>query len=151
MLEGLTFTGRHFHSANFFGTPALLSNVKTLYGFHGNTDASQWGMVRRNLFSVEADDGTYIKNGLDIDGWFAWQQNNANVFCFTRAMPKDGNTLGHSIIRNVTVIDGRYGAAGVSNLAGTEYNPMRGGFWLGINHDRTRTISAMSPISSCRT
>ena len=106
VLEGLTFTGRHFHSANFFGTPALLSNVKTLYGFHGNTDASQWGMVRRNLFSVEADDGTYIKNGLDIDGWFAWQQNNANVFCFTRAMPKDGNTLGHSIIRNVTVIDG---------------------------------------------
>ncbi|MCF7848368.1 MAG: hypothetical protein K9M45_05910 [Kiritimatiellales bacterium] len=136
VLEGLTFTGRHFHSANFFGSPALLANVKTLYGFHGNTDASQWGMVRRNLFSIEADDGTYIKNGLDVDGWFAWQQNNANVFCFTRSMPRDGNTLGHSLIRNVTVIDGRYGASLVSNLAGTQYNPMRGGFWLGINHDR---------------
>ncbi|WP_026777284.1 hypothetical protein [Polaribacter sp. Hel_I_88] len=136
LLEGLTFTGRHFHSANFFGKPALLANVKTLYGFHGNTDASQWGMVRRNLFSVEQDDGTYIKNGLDIDGWFAWQQNNANVFCFTRTMPRDGETLGHSLIKNVTVIDGRYGAYGVSNLASEQYNPMRGGFWLGINHDK---------------
>ncbi|NDV60995.1 hypothetical protein G0Q06_00875 [Puniceicoccales bacterium CK1056] len=136
VLEGLTFTGRHFHSANFFGTPALLRNVKTLYGFHGNTDASQWGMVRRNLFSIEQDDGTYIKNGLDIDGWLAWQQNNANAFCFARSMPSDGNTLGHAIVRNVTVIDGRYGAYSVSNLAGVQYNPMRGGFWLGINHDR---------------
>lgn len=136
ILEGLTFTGRHFHSANFFGSPALLKNVKTLYGFHGNTDASQWGMVRRNLFSIEQDDGTYIKTGLDIDGWFAWQQNNANVFCFTRSMPKDGGTLGHSLIRNVTVIDGRYGQYGVSNLASDQYNPMRGGFWLGINHDK---------------
>lgn len=136
VLEGLTFTGRHFHSANFFGTPALLANVKTLYGFHGNTDASQWGMVRRNLFSVEQDDGTYIKNGLDIDGWFAWQQNNANVFCFVRTMPTDGDTLGHSLIRNVTVIDGRYGQYGVSNLASAQYNPMRGGFWLGINNDK---------------
>ena len=136
ILEGLTFTGRHFHSANFFGSPALLKNVKTLYGFHGNTDASQWGMVRRNLFSIQQDDGTYIKTGLDIDGWFAWQQNNANVFCFTRAMPKDGGTLGHSLIRNVTVIDGRYGQYGVSNLASEQYNPMRGGFWLGINHDK---------------
>jgi len=135
VLEGLTFTGRHFHSANFFGSPALLVNVKTLFGFHGNTDASQWGMVRRNLFSIEQDDGTYIKTGLDIDGWFAWQQNNANVFCFVRSMPKDGETLGHSLIRNVTVIDGRYGAYGVNNLAGDEYNPMRGGFWLGINKD----------------
>jgi len=135
ILEGLTFTGRHFHSANFFGSPALLANVKTLFGFHGNTDASQWGMVRRNLFSIEQDDGTYIKTGLDIDGWFAWQQNNANVFCFVRSMPKDGETLGHSLIRNVTVIDGRYGAYGVNNLAGEEYNPMRGGFWLGINKD----------------
>ncbi|MEI7851917.1 MAG: hypothetical protein WCH86_08800, partial [Kiritimatiellales bacterium] len=137
VLDGLTFTGRHFHSANFFGAPSLLTNVKTLYGFHGNTDASQWGMVRRNLFSIEQDDGTYIKTGLDIDGWFAWQQNNANIFCFVRTMPKDGDTLGHSIIRNVTVIDGRYGAYGVSNLAGTQYNPMRGGFWLGINNDNS--------------
>lgn len=137
VLEGLTFTGRHFHSANFFGEPALLSNVKTLYGFHGNTDASQWGMVRRNLFSIEQDDGTYIKNGLDIDGWFAWQQNNANVFCFARNIPRDGNTLGHSLIRNVTVIDGRYGAGAVNNLADEQYNPMRGGFWLGINHDKS--------------
>jgi hypothetical protein len=136
ILEGLTFTGRHFHSANFFGSPALLANVKTLFGFHGNTDASQWGMVRRNLFSIQQDDGTYIKTGLDIDGWFAWQQNNANVFCFVRTMPKDGDTLGHSLIRNVTVIDGRYGAYGVNNLAGEEYNPMRGGFWLGINNDK---------------
>ena len=136
VLEGLTFTGRHFHSANFFGSPALLANVKTLFGFHGNTDASQWGMVRRNLFSIEQDDGTYIKTGLDIDGWFAWQQNNANVFCFVRTMPRDGDTLGHSLIRNVTVIDGRYGAYGVSNLAGSEYNPMRGAFWLGINNDK---------------
>ncbi len=136
ILEGLTFTGRHFHSANFFGSPALLANVKTLFGFHGNTDASQWGMVRRNLFSIQQDDGTYIKTGLDIDGWFAWQQNNANVFCFVRTMPGDGDTLGHSVIRNVTVIDGRYGAYGVNNLAGEEYNPMRGGFWLGINNDK---------------
>jgi len=136
VLEGLTFTGRHFHSANFFGSPALLANVKTLFGFHGNTDASQWGMVRRNLFSIEQDDGTYIKTGLDIDGWFAWQQNNANVFCFVRTMPRDGDTLGHSLIRNVTVIDGRYGAYSLSNLAGTEYNPMRGAFWLGINNDK---------------
>ena len=136
VLEGLTFTGRHFHSANFFGSPALLSNVKTLYGFHGNTDASQWGMVRRNLFSIEQDDGTYIKTGLDIDGWFAWQQNNANIFCFVRTMPKDGETLGHSIIRNATVIDGRYGQYGVSNLAADQYNPMRGGFWLGVNNDK---------------
>lgn len=136
VLEGLTFTGRHFHSANFFGSPALLANVKTLSGFHGNTDASQWGMVRRNLFSIEQDDGTYIKTGLDIDGWFAWQQNNANVFCFVRTMPKDGETLGHSLIRNVTVIDGRYGQYGVSNLAANQYNPMRGGFWLGINNDK---------------
>jgi hypothetical protein len=136
VLEGLTFTGRQFHSANFFGAPALLANVKTLSGFHGNTDASQWGMVRRNLFSIEQDDGTYIKTGLDIDGWFAWQQNNANVFCFVRTMPTDGDTLGHSLIRNVTVIDGRYGAYGVSNLAGDQYNPMRGGFWLGINNDK---------------
>ena len=138
VLEGLTLTGRHFHSANFFGSPALLANVKTLSGFHANTDASQWGMVRRNLFSIQQDDGTYIKNGLDIDGWFAWQQNNANVFCFTRNTPTDGNTLGHALVRNVTVIDGRYGASGVSNLAGTEYNPMRGGFWLGINHDNSK-------------
>ena len=29
ILEGLTFTGRHFHSANFFGAPALLANVTT--------------------------------------------------------------------------------------------------------------------------
>lgn len=136
ILEGLTFTGRHFHSANFFGSPALLSNVKTLFGFHGNTDASQWGMVRRNLFSIEQDDGTYIKTGLDIDGWFAWQQNNANVFCFVRTMPKDGETLGHSLIRNVTVIDGRYGQYGVSNLEKDFYNPMRGAFWLGINNDK---------------
>lgn len=136
ILEGLTFTGRHFHSANFFGSPALLSNVKTLFGFHGNTDASQWGMVRRNLFSIEQDDGTYIKTGLDIDGWFAWQQNNANVFCFVRTMPKDGETLGHSLIRNVTVIDGRYGQYGVSNLSADQYNPMRGAFWLGINNDK---------------
>ncbi|KAB1154017.1 glycoside hydrolase family protein [Flavobacterium luteum] len=136
ILEGLTFTGRHFHSANFFGSPALLSNVKTLFGFHGNTDASQWGMVRRNLFSIEQDDGTYIKTGLDIDGWFAWQQNNANVFCFVRTMPKDGETLGHSLIRNVTVIDGRYGQYGVSNLEKDYYNPMRGAFWLGINNDK---------------
>jgi hypothetical protein len=138
VLEGVTLTGRHFHSANFFGSPALLANVKTLSGFHGNTDASQWGMVRRNLFSIEQDDGTYIKTGLDIDGWFAWQQNNANVFCFTRNMPSDGDTLGHSLIRNVTVIDGRYGSQGVGNLAGDEYNPMRGGFWLGINHDKNK-------------
>ena len=137
VLDGVTLTGRHFHSANFFGSPALLANVKTLSGFHGNTDASQWGMVRRNLFSIQQDDGTYIKNGLDIDGWFAWQQNNANVFCFARSVPGEGNTLGHSLVRNVTVIDGRYGAAGVSNLAGDEYNPMRGGFWLGINHDKS--------------
>ncbi|MEI8098615.1 MAG: hypothetical protein WCG74_07255 [Sediminibacterium sp.] len=136
ILEGLTFTGRHFHSANFFGSPALLSNVKTLFGFHGNTDASQWGMVRRNLFSIEQDDGTYIKTGLDIDGWFAWQQNNANVFCFVRTMPNDGETLGHSLIRNVTVIDGRYGQYGVENLEANQYNPMRGGFWLGINNDK---------------
>jgi hypothetical protein len=136
VLEGLTFTGRHFHSANFFGSPALLSNAKTLFGFHGNTDASQWGMVRRNLFSIEQDDGTYIKTGLDIDGWFAWQQNNANVFCFVRTMPREGDTLGHSIIRNATVIDGRYGAYGVSNLSGAQYNPMRGAFWLGINNDK---------------
>ena len=136
ILEGLTFTGRHFHSANFFGSPALLANVKTLFGFHGNTDASQWGMVRRNLFSIEQDDGTYIKTGLDIDGWFAWQQNNANVFCIVRTMPTDGDTLGHSLIRNVTVIDGRYGAYSINNLAKTEYNPMRGGFWLGINNDK---------------
>jgi hypothetical protein len=136
VLEGLTFTGRHFHSANFFGSPALLANVKTLFGFHGNTDASQWGMVRRNLFSIEQDDGTYIKTGLDIDGWFAWQQNNANVFCFVRTMPRDGDTLGHSLIRNVTVIDGRYGAYSISNLSGAEYNPMRGAFWLGINNDK---------------
>ena len=136
VLDGLTFTGRHFHSANFFGSPALLSNVKTLFGFHGNTDASQWGMVRRNLFSIEQDDGTYIKTGLDIDGWFAWQQNNANIFCFARTMPKDGDTLGHSLIRNVTVIDGRYGQYAVSNLARDQYNPMRGGFWLGINNDK---------------
>lgn len=138
VLEGLSITGRHFHSANFFGSPALIANVKTLSGFHGNTDASQWGMVRRNLFSIQQDDGTYIKNGLDIDGWFAWQQNNANVFCFTRNMPTDGDTLGHSLVRNVTVIDGRYGAQGVSNLVGGEYNPMRGGFWLGINHDKSQ-------------
>lgn len=137
VLEGVTLTGRHFHSANFFGSPALLANVKTLFGFHGNTDASQWGMVRRNFFSIQQDDGTYIKNGLDIDGWFAWQQNNANVFCFARSAPTDGNTLGHSLVRNVTVIDGRYGSAGVGNLAGEEYNPMRGGFWLGINHDKS--------------
>ncbi|MBT8046023.1 MAG: hypothetical protein KJN67_02540, partial [Pontiella sp.] len=136
VLEGLTFVGRHFHSANFFGAPSLLANVKTLYGFHGNTDASQWGMVRRNFFSVEQDDGTYIKNGLDIDGWFAWQQNNANTFCFARSMPSDGNTLGHAHVRNVTVIDGRYGSTGVANLSKGQYNPMRGGFWLGINHDR---------------
>jgi len=136
VVEGLTFTGRHFHSANFFGAPALLSNAKTLFGFHGNTDASQWGMVRRNLFSIEQDDGTYIKTGLDIDGWFAWQQNNANIFCFVRTMPSDGDTLGHSLIRNVTVIDGRYGAYNISNLAKAEYNPMRGGFWLGINNDK---------------
>jgi hypothetical protein len=138
ILEGLTLTGRHFHSANFFGSPALLANVKTLSGFHGNTDASQWGMVRRNLFSIQQDDGTYIKNGLDIDGWFAWQQNNANVFCFTRNAPTDGDTLGHALVRNVTVIDGRYGSSGVSNLAVDEYNPMRGGFWLGINHDNSK-------------
>ena len=137
VLEGLTFTGRHFHSANFFGAPSLLANVKTLYGFHGNTDASQWGMVRRNFFSTQMDDGTYIRNGLDIDGWFAWQQNNANTFCFARSLPNDGNTLGHAHLRNVTVIDGRYGASGMSNLAKGTYNPMRGGFWLGINHDRS--------------
>lgn len=136
VLDGITLTSRHFHSANFFGEPALLTNVKTLYGFHGNTDASQWGMVRRNLFSVQLDDGTYIKNGLDIDGWLSWQQNNANNFCFVRSMPKDGNTLGHSLFRNVTVIDGRYGSSGVTNPATSQYNPMRGGFWLGINHDR---------------
>jgi hypothetical protein len=136
VLDGITLTSRHFHSANFMGGPALLSNVKTLFGFHGNTDASQWGMVRRNLFSVQMDDGTYIHNGLDIDGWLSWQQNNANNFCFVRSMPKDGNTLGHAVIRNVTVIDGRYGANIVNNPAASEYNPMRGGFWLGINHDR---------------
>ena len=51
-------------------------------------------------------------------------------------MPRDGDTLGHSLIRNVTVIDGRYGAYSISNLSGAEYNPMRGAFWLGINNDK---------------
>jgi hypothetical protein len=123
VLEGLTLTNRHFHSANFFGTPALLKNAKILYGFHANTDASQWGMIRRNVFSVQGDDGTYIKSGLDIDGWLAWQQNNANVFCFTRNMPNGGRTLGHAHIRNVTVIDGRFGASGIKNLALLDHNP----------------------------
>ena len=138
ILEGLVLMGRHHHGPKMMSsnTTAACENIKIIHGFHGNTDACGWGYKRRNIFTTQADDGTYFQTGLDVDGWLAWQQNNANLFCIQRKAVPNGGTLGHVVIRNVTAIDGRYGGGQVKNLREAHYSPAGGGVWFGFNHDR---------------